>query len=224
MTTASEDTAAGREPPCFPIGDGCLCWALGEGIDLGTSGRVHRLYRALKADDVLAGLGVVDVVPSYNAVAVYFDPGRCDPSAVRDRVRGLLPAADADEDWLPGEEHRFPVVYDGEDLDRVARFAGLPVDEVVRIHSSGRYTVAMIGFQPHYPYLIGLDERLATPRLDRPRTRIPAGTVAIGGAQTGIYPSPSPGGWNLIGRTRTDLLPSLKPGDRVRFEAVARLD
>ena len=121
------------------------------------------------------------------------------------------------------EPLRFPVVYDGEDLERVASHAGLAVDEVVRLHTLPRYTVAMIGFLPHFPYLIGMDARLATPRLSDPRRRVPAGSVAIGGAQTGIYPSESPGGWNLVGRTNPRLLSGVRPGDAIVFEEVCRL-
>ena len=102
----------------------------------------------------------------------------------------------------------------------MARHNSLSIDAVIGLHSAGRYTVAMIGFQPHFPYLMGLDKRLTTPRLDTPRTKIPAGAVAIGGAQTGIYPRPSPGGWNLIGMTEIQPLKGLKPGDTVLFDPV----
>jgi KipI family sensor histidine kinase inhibitor len=208
----------------FFIGDGCLCWPLGDGIDLAVSRKVHQLYRTLKADPHMEGLSVTDVVPAYNAVAVYFDPAVADIPGIRrrvDAVAGQSGNLDAPEGV---ETYRIPVVYDGEDLDRVARHSGLSVEGMILLHAGGDYTVAMIGFQPHFPYLIGLDDRLITPRLESPRTRIPAGTVAIGGAQTGIYPQESPGGWNLIGRTRPELLTVLKPGDRVRFEAVDRID
>jgi KipI family sensor histidine kinase inhibitor len=106
----------------------------------------------------------------------------------------------------------------------VSAGAGLTAEEVVAIHSSTEYVVHMIGFMPGFPYLGGLDERLVTPRRTTPRTRVPAGSVAIGGKQTGIYPSTSPGGWNIIGRTSVRMFdvdknpPSLlQPGDRVRF-------
>lgn len=207
----------------FFIGDGCLCWPMGDRIDTEISAQVLRRYRSLKSDRELARLGVVDVVPAYNAVAVYFDTGGVDIERIRHRVEQLSGAEGSQHADPVGDAHRIPVVYDGEDLERVAAHSGLGVQEVIRIHAGGDYTVAMIGFQPHYPYLIGLDERLTTPRLESPRTRVPAGTVAIGGAQTGIYPSESPGGWNLIGRTRPELLTVLKPGDRIRFDAVDAL-
>ncbi len=114
--------------------------------------------------------------------------------------------------------HRLPVVYDGQDLSRVADHAGMSPTEVISLHLNGTYTVAMIGFRPHFPYLIGMDERLATPRLATPRTRVPAGSVGIAGSQTGVYPEASPGGWNIIGRTDPALLRPIRPGDLVEFQ------
>lgn len=109
------------------------------------------------------------------------------------------------------------VRYDGPDLDRVAAHTGFSVEEVVRRHSQGYYTVAMIGFMPHFPYLLGLDISLACPRLHCPRPQVPRGAVAIGGGQTGIYPECSPGGWNLIGFADPSVCMKLAPGDRLRF-------
>jgi len=111
-----------------------------------------------------------------------------------------------------------PTVYNGRDLKRVGDHNGISIKEVVRKHCQSLYLVAMIGFRPHFPYLIGLDKALETARLDSPRLKIPAGSVAIGGLQTGIYPEESPGGWNLIGITDPSLLVELKPGDYIRFD------
>ena len=125
---------------------------------------------------------------------------------------------------------RLPVLYDGEDLAELAQRAGLPAQELARRHAAGRYRVAFVGFAPGFAYLSGLPGELASPRRTSPRPRVPAGSVAIGGAWTGIYPSASPGGWNLLGRTSAVLFdaaadpPSLlAPGDRVEFEAVTAL-
>jgi KipI family sensor histidine kinase inhibitor len=125
-----------------------------------------------------------------------------------------------------------PVRYggpDGPDLEEVARRTGHTPAEVVHIHSGAEYTVHMIGFTPGFPYLAGLPEALAVPRLESPRTTVPAGSVAIGGRQTGIYPLESPGGWRIIGRTtlqlftpETDPPTLLQLGDRVRFVAAGR--
>jgi KipI family sensor histidine kinase inhibitor len=211
------------------IGDACLCWPLGRTIRAATSARVLRLYESLKKLQSEGELPVTDIVPSYNALVVYFDPVAADVSRIRDTVQSVLREADlrddprsasaaTDESPSKGKQVVLPVQYDGEDLDRVATHTGLAREEVIRLHAASKYTVAMIGFLPHFPYLIGLSKRLCTPRLATPRFRVPAGAVAIGGAQTGVYPCESPGGWNLIGCTDPALLMPLEPGDRVVFE------
>jgi KipI family sensor histidine kinase inhibitor len=114
--------------------------------------------------------------------------------------------------------------FDGPDLPAVARIAAMTEEGVVRAHCASTYVVGFIGFSPGFPYLLGLNERLVTPRLDTPRPRVEPGSVGLGGAYTGVYPRATPGGWRLIGRTDVELFdpdrkpPSLlKPGDRVRF-------
>ena len=121
-------------------------------------------------------------------------------------------------------EFLIEVTYNGEDLSAVAASTGLGEDEVIGLHSQPTYTVAFLGFSRGFPYLEGLDQRLWLPRRDSPRTRIPAGSVAIGAAQTGIYPLDSPGGWHLLGHTdvvlfdeRCDPPSRVQPGDQVRF-------
>jgi KipI family sensor histidine kinase inhibitor len=137
---------------------------------------------------------------------------------------------DDDVDVVPSRLVEIPVRYGGADaldLDAVAARAGLTCEEVIARHTAAEYRVAMLGFAPGFPYLLGLDPALAMPRLDTPRQHVAAGSVGIGGAQTGIYPRPGPGGWRIIGRTDAVLFdatrasPSLlAPGDRVRFVAV----
>lgn len=170
--------------------------------------------------------GVTDVVPGFASLAVHFEPLVARGETVRTAIAGAV----ADPRPAPPPEAReilIPVRYggaDGPDLDEVARHHGLAPDEVIAIHAGATYLVHMIGFVPGFPYLGGLDPRIATPRRATPRTSVPAGSVGIGGAQTGVYSIASPGGWHLIGRTDVTLFdparaePSLlRVGDRVRF-------
>jgi 5-oxoprolinase (ATP-hydrolysing) subunit B len=169
--------------------------------------------------------GAREVVPGMNNFTVELDPATADLDKLLQDLR---------QGWLesnavtPGSRRiEIPVAYGGAagpDLDEVARHAQLPATEVVRLHSSGEYTVFFLGFLPGFAYLGGLDKRLSMPRRDEPRLLVPAGSVGIGGDQTGIYPSASPGGWRLIGRTSSRLFdpsrspPSLLlPGDTVKF-------
>jgi KipI family sensor histidine kinase inhibitor len=188
-------------------------------VEVGDLETVHRLHAALRRLDLP---GVVELVPGYETLLVVADPGSAellDGLAVR--LPGLeLPPAEA----VAGEAVEIPVRYDGEDLPEVAQLTGLAVDEVVRRHTAPEYTVAFLGFSPGFPYLVGLDPALTVPRRDTPRTSIPAGSVGLAGDQTGIYPTASPGGWQLIGRTEVDLFDPdrdppalLGPGGRLRF-------
>lgn len=206
-------------PETYFLGDACLCWSLGGKIDRLTSLRVLWAYRRLREDPELARLGVHDLVPSYTALAAHAD-ALCDWDAVRRLVGAALQRVPSDEKDLAesSKRHVLPVSYTGEDLARVAEHAGLSAEEVIRRHTAPEYLVAMIGFRPHFPYLLGLDPGLATPRLDSPRLAVPAGAVAIGGEQTGVYPETSPGGWNILGMTRPELLYDIEPGDAVVFE------
>ena len=201
------------------LGDACLCWSLGEKIARLTSLQVLYVYRRLRNEPGLARLGVHDLVPSYTALAVHGDP-LGDWEAVRRIVDAAVAAIPADEAGLKERSvrHVLPVSYHGEDLRRVADHAKLDPEEVIRRHTAPEYLVAMIGFRPHFPYLLGLDRSLVTPRLDSPRLAVPAGAVGIGGEQTGVYPETSPGGWNILGMTSPELLYDIEPGDTVVFK------
>ncbi|GAB2845600.1 allophanate hydrolase subunit 1 [Actinocorallia aurea] len=173
---------------------------------------------ALRAAIAEAGLaGVAEIVPGERTVLVVFT------GPVGDAA-GRIAALEAGAAEARGRLVEVPVVYDGADLAEVSELTGLPVAEVVRRHSAAEYTVAYLGFSPGFGYLTGLAEALVLPRKATPRTSVPAGSVAIAGPYTAVYPSASPAGWHLIGRTDLRLWdpdrepPSLlEPGDRVRF-------
>lgn len=220
------------------LGEDALLLRLGDGIDAATNARVHALAARIAAS---RPPWLHDVVPAYASLALFVDgdafPADHDPLAEAGRwldaaasdlaAQGAADAIDARDRCVV----EIPVRYggdDGPDLDAVAAHAGLSADDVIALHCAGEYRVAMLGFAPGFPYLLGMDPRLATPRLATPRARVAAGSVGIGGAQTGIYPRGGPGGWRLIGRTSMTLFDAareppaaLAPGDRVRFVAVA---
>jgi len=211
-----------------PAGDAVLIVEFAERVDPIINARVIALAERLKA---VAPRGVLDVVPTFRSVAVYFDPLRTDHDRLVAELQDLASAA------VPLDIHRsepiqIPVEYGGTygpDLADVARFAKASEDEVVRLHTAVTYRVFMLGFVPGFAYMGTVDQRIAAPRRQTPRTTVPIGSVGIAGVQTGIYPSKMPGGWQLIGRTALkpfDLSraePSLfKPGDTVRFVAVDR--
>jgi KipI family sensor histidine kinase inhibitor len=178
--------------------------------------------------------GVLDVLPTYRTVAVYFDPLEGDVDVIR---AAMERAADAPASDVPGALVEVPVVYGGvhgPDLDVVAAFAGVSEEEVVLRHTASEYRVFMLGFLPGFAYLGSVPSSIAAPRRSSPRVRVPAGSVGIAGLQTGVYPFEAPGGWQIIGRTPMPMFDPrraeparLAPGDRVRFvrsDAAAVLD
>ena len=217
-------------PRIEPLADDALLLRFGDAIDDADNARVHALAARLFA---ARPAWLVDVVPAYASLAVYFDATLFEDDPGVDIAAQLHALADDRPSVDTQAEVRLidvPIAYGGEygpDLDHAAAELGLDPDTLAERHASGDYRVAMIGFAPGFPYLSGLDPALALQRLATPRTRVPAGSVAIGGAQTGIYPRESPGGWRLLGRTPRTLFdpgrdpPSLLgPGDRVRFVAI----
>ena len=207
-------------------GDAALIVRFAERVDPIINARAIALADRLRA---AVPAGVLDVVPAFRSVAVYFNPLLTDHNRLLDELHRLAGAA-ADGDAPSREPIQIPVQYGGQfgpDLADVARFANTTEDEVVRLHAATTYRVFMLGFVPGFAYMGSVDQRIAAPRRQTPRTAVPIGSVGIAGVQTGIYPAVIPGGWQLIGRTAIkpfDLSRAeaslFKPGDTVRFVAV----
>jgi KipI family sensor histidine kinase inhibitor len=216
-------------PTAVPYGDAAVLVSYGEHIDPSTNRRVHALaeaIRALRAHDARFG----SPVPAYASVLVPIDPLELAPDEAVTRLAALA-ATIAD----PGEDPESPIVEipvryggpDGPDLDEVAERATLRPADVVELHAGTIYRVYMLGFVPGFAYLGTVPAVIAAPRRTTPRPRVPSGSVAIAGKQTGVYPFETPGGWNLIGRTdlvawdpRREPPALLAPGMRVRFRPV----
>jgi antagonist of KipI len=214
--------------PAFPrvrtAGEGALSLELGERVDLATSVRVHALDRELLSDPFP---GLLEAVPTLAALLVLYDPHRASADDVERALRERLARHPTTRSG-GSVVHEIPVRYggaDGPDLDEAAARLGMRAGELVRRHATD-HTVLMLGFKPGFAYLGPLPAELELPRRATPRTRVPSGSVALAGSFTGIYPSPSPGGWNLIGRTAEPLFDPaldrparLAPLDVVRFVA-----
>jgi KipI family sensor histidine kinase inhibitor len=187
-------------------------------VEVGSLAEVLGLHAALRAEPVA---GVTEVVPAARTLLLVLDPGRTSPAEVGERVRRVRPRP-VEVDRRAAVE--VPVVYDGEDLDDVGAHTGWGRGGVVRRHTAGRWVVAFCGFAPGFGYCTDTAGSWDVPRRDSPRTRVPAGAVGLAGEFSGVYPRPSPGGWQLIGRTDLPLLdldrdpPALlAPGTAVRF-------
>lgn len=215
-----------KEPRLLAGGDKSIFVEFGDGIDPELSQRVRRLRMAIEKKKIP---GVTETVPAYRSLLVYFEPLEINPRKLREILSSL--AEFQESEALPESRLiEIPTVYGGEygpDLTFVAAHNGLSESEVIQIHTGTPYLVYMIGFVPGFPYLGGMSSRIAAPRLETPRTKIPAGAVGIAGGQTGIYPAESPGGWRLIGRTPLKLFdPGREPaalfraGDYLSFTGI----
>ena len=189
-----------------PLGDGAIRVSFTSKTDIAALEKATGIARAL-GEACLPG--VTDIVPAYATITVHYDPVKVPAGAgsPSDRMMALIEAAAAAASTRKnkgGREVVVPVCYGGEhgpDIADVAKHAKISEAEVIKLHSGALYRVAALGFSPGFPYLTGLPSKLHMPRKATPRTEVPAGSVGIGAAQTGVYPLATPGGWSLIGRT-----------------------
>lgn len=191
--------------------------------------KVNRQLVQLKAAIIELELeGIIDIVLSYTSLIIYFDVLKTDSNKIATSLKTL------DLEKLEDKKYAYkvvviPVCYGGEFGPDIKRFKenGLVPEEVISLHSNTEYLVYMLGFMPGFPFLGGLNEKLFKSRLDSPRTNIPAGSVGIGGRQTGMYPFDSPGGWNLLGRTPVPLYDNAREnailyeaGDKIIYKSI----
>lgn len=212
----------------LPSGDSAVLIQLGSVISPQVNAAVHALDAGIKSANIN---GIVETVPAFASLLVLYDPVVIGYEEISGTLRAIC-----ENPTSVSERKSFlytiPVCYGdefGEDLEDVAAHAGMSADEVVRCHSERTYLIYMLGFLPGFPYLGGLDPAIVCPRLASPRQKIEAGSVGIGGEQTGVYPLASPGGWRLIGRTPVKLYDPNRaepifysPGDSVKFSPIDR--
>ncbi len=215
-------------PRILPTGDRALTVEFGNEIDEKINARLMGLINHLSDERIK---GIEEFVPSFRAVLIHYNPAILSYSAMEKKLKAALEVP-FHESTHAGRIVKVPVCYDrqfGPDIEDVAKHAGISVEEVIKIHTAKPYLVYMLGFQPGFPYLGGLDERIHTSRLETPRIKLEAGSVGIGGGQTGLYPMESPGGWRIIGVTpvrcynpeREKPIPYMA-GDRIKFESVSK--
>jgi inhibitor of KinA len=216
-----------------PLGDSALVVRVVDDFERDPEAALSEVLGAVRSLETAAIPGIIELAPAYSTIGIFFDPALTGFGDLRTQIEQVLQTMEPARPRAgQGSTIEVPVCYEDEfapDLREVAWHAGLSAQEVVRRHAAAIYRVNCVGFTPGFPYLSGLPVELATPRRASPRKEIPAGAVAIGGKQTGIYPRKSPGGWNIIGRTPLSLFaverepPALlQAGDRVRFRRISR--
>jgi inhibitor of KinA len=211
----------------LPFGDSALLIELGDAIDLETNIRVIALNDALLKTNIQ---GVEELVPTYRSLLVRYDPQKTSYEKLIDHARDIEKSLTPNME-KEGKRVLVPVVYGGKngpDLSYVAKTHGLTEEQAIKLHSGETYRVYMIGFVAGFPYLGEVVDEIATPRLETPRLKVPAGSVGIAEKQTGIYPCEAPGGWQIIGRTAIRLFnPANEPpallsaGDSVKFKPIS---
>ena len=228
MTPLNAGSGCGSACAACPLGDSAVVISIADTI----SADIARRVRGIAAEiERRPPAGVVDVVPAFGRIALFFEAAHMAPwESLVANLEALVARADAVTATVEVRTVEIPVCYGGEygpDLAEVATHANRSIQDVVALHAGADYTVHAIGFSPGFPYLGGMPPELATPRRASPRPRVPAGSVGIGGVQSGIYSLETPGGWNLIGRTPWRMFdanrrePSvLQAGDRVRFHVI----
>lgn len=214
----------------YPLGDSALTIDFGNKIDEELNGYVLQLFRTLLNSSPV----VKDVIPAYSSLSIYYDVAEQhsnERTAFETMKEIILPFLYNNHELnVKGRLIKIPVCYSSKfslDLEELAAQKNFPVEEIIRLHTEKTYRVYMIGFLPGFAYMGTVDKRIATPRKQQPRTSVPAGSIGIAGEQTGIYPLPSPGGWNIIGRTPVKVFAAEKedavlfqPGDEVKFYSI----
>lgn len=216
-----------QEIKILTAGDSSLLIEFGDEISTQINQKITATVQLMKEQHIE---GVVDIIPAFCSLLINYDPRVVSFEELEARMKNLV-KVDIKAEAGKKKIFEIPVCYGGEygpDIENIAQHAGLSVDEVIKIHSSRDYLIYMLGFLPGFTYLGGLDERIHTPRLANPRVKINAGSVGIGGSQTGIYPLDSPGGWQLMGMTPVKTydpdreVPILvEAGDYIRFVPVS---
>jgi len=218
------------KPRFLLAGDRGFLIEFGASIDPEINQKVRQIFLSLERMPIE---GVTEIIPTYRSILIFYDPFRSDPERLK---KAILERENKLDKWEipPPEIVEIQVAYGddfGPDLEFVAQHNNLTPEEVIQIHTSGTYLIYMLGFTPGFPFLGGLSEKIFTPRLEKPRQLVPAGSVGIAKNQTGIYPIDSPGGWQLIGRTPIKLYDPtgfppilLKAGNYLRFKSISRKD
>ena len=210
-------------------GDSALIIEVGNEISPEINFKLKKITEYL---DALENDFITDLLPTYKSMIVYYNPLKISFDSLKKIIEEGLDTEKAEGNALRKEIVEIPVLYGGEyglDIENIANHNKISVEEVIKIHTSEEYLIYMLGFTPGFPYLGGMSKKIATPRLETPRVKIPAGSVGIAGEQTGVYPIESPGGWQLLGRSPLEFFSPLKErpfllkaGDYIKFKSISQ--
>ena len=200
------------------ISPNCFIYNISDELSLDDNLKILTIYRDILSDKkFLTENTIYDIVPTYNSIAFHFS--RCDIDNIDEIILNRISKVNFDK---PSDSttHYIDVHYNGEDLQKVANHTNISIDDVIAKHTSNTYHIAMLGFKPYFPYLLGMDESLQVPRLDKPRNKVSKGSIGIGGMQTAIFTTDTPSGWNMIGNTDFDEFSKFNAGDKIIFRSI----
>ncbi|MFC4892782.1 allophanate hydrolase subunit 1 [Pseudofrancisella aestuarii] len=196
----------------------CLVCNFSDKLSIEDNSKVLAIYRSILSDkDFLNKYSIYDVVPTYNSIAFHFDG--FDYQGIEKAILEKVGQTDFNQAF-ESKTHCIEVQYNGMDLEEVSKNIQLSVSEIVKLHTKNTYHIAMLGFKPYFPYLLGMDKKLEAPRLAKPRNRVGVGSIGIGGAQTAIFTTDTPSGWNIIGNTDFRDFSQFRAGDKIIFKEV----
>ncbi|AIT09662.1 allophanate hydrolase [Candidatus Francisella endociliophora] len=200
------------------LNESCFIYKVSDRLCLEDNLVVLSIYKEIiKDSEFCSKYQIFDIVPTYNSIAFHFDYD--DLSSLKEAILTRIKIVDYSQQLEP-KTHYIAVKYNGEDLQKASGILGLSESEIIKRHTQVEYHIAMLGFKPYFPYLLGLDKSINLPRLATPRNRIPAGSIGIGGSQTTIFPEQSPSGWNIIGHSDFRDFKSFCAGDKIIFKEI----
>lgn len=200
------------------LSEKCFIYKVSDNLCIDDNLKVLSIYKELSKELALrTKYNIYDIVPAYNSIAFHFD--YIDIFALKEAILNRVNKMDYNQK-IESKIHYIDVEYSGEDLQKASEILGLSKSEIIKRHTQVEYHIAMLGFKPYFPYLLGLDKSISLPRLATPRNRIPAGSVGIGGSQTTIFPEQSPSGWNIIGQSNFKSFERFCAGDKIIFREI----
>lgn len=199
------------------LNESCFIYSLSDKLDFDDNSKVIKMYKQISTDKLFCQqYQIFDIVPTYNSIA--FHTNFLDLVLFEEAILRRIELVDYSLEGV-FTTHQIFVDYNGEDIKSVSKSLNLSENEIIERHTKPVYTIAMLGFKPYFPYLLGLDESISVQRLSTPRNRIAKGSIGIGGLQTTIFPEQSPSGWNIIGNSSFDDFSSFNAGDKIIFRS-----
>ena len=200
------------------LSENCFVYSISENLSINDNLNVIRIYKDIYSDKEFRNYyNITDIVPAYNSIA--FHHAHTDHIKLKEAILRKIIALD-NQSHIESKIHIIEVRYDGIDLQQSVKRLGITVEQLISKHTSTEYHIAMLGFKPYFPYLLGLDKSISIPRLKTPRNRIDVGSIGIGGSQTTVFTTDSPSGWNIIGNTNFRNFSDFSPGDKIIFKEV----